>query len=444
MRLILSILIMLGFFEGIQAQEKHSLSQIDAETYSLFLNKDWDGLIRVGTEALDQGIDFYYLRVRLGIAFFERENYQEAASHFEKAREVSQEAFVEEYLYYSYLWSGRKSQARLLAKGFSTELKKRTNTEKVSALQGLDLAYNYTGFLDQRVLDDFTGPADQQASGYQIIPQFHHYGFLGLDFQLSPRMALYQGVSYLQATQFFYSQAEGLSIQTSTNRSTSFQYLASAGYYLGKGVHLTLGGHALFISYDSLRVQSIGNSPQTQIQTERMQEFDWLVFGGISKNLRFLDLGATVYTGQINGGRQLQSDLQLTFFPMGNMNFYTYSVLSFQNQKLGEAPSTSRLIFNQEIGVKLTNFLWIEGYGTFGELENYITKQGVVVFNRLDQIDQRWGGRLIFLPQTNWKLTVDFTHFSNSSRFQSDPLSADQNLKSYQHQSLTAILSWKF
>jgi hypothetical protein len=169
-----------------------------------------------------------------------------------------------------------------------------------------------------------------------------------------------------------------------------------------------------------------------------------MAFVGISKNLQLLDVGATLYLGEINGGRQVQSDLQLTLFPMGNLNLYTYSALSFQSQRFGENPSTNRLIFNQEIGTKLTDFLWVEGYGTIGSLENYVTKQGVVVFNRLDQIDQRWGGRLMLLPQSNWKLTLDFTHFSTSSRFRSFSISEEQNQQTYQQQSLTAILSWKF
>ncbi|TDK43466.1 tetratricopeptide repeat protein [Algoriphagus formosus] len=444
-RVTIVILIFLGFLGGLQAQKKQSLTVVDSETYSLYLAKDWDGVIRVGTEALNQGIDFYYLRVRLGIAFFELENYQEAALHFEKAREVShEETYVEEYLYYAYLWFGRKAQARLVAQGFSNELKKRTHTEKLTGLQGLDLAYNYTGFLDEKVIEDFVGPIDQGISGYQFVPRFHHYGFLGLDFQVTPSWSIYQGISFLKATQFYHYQEEGLSFQLPDNKSSSWQYVASASYYFGKGFHLSFGGQLLFISYDSPSVQSIGNGPQTEIQIERLQEFDWVAFGGISKNLHFLDIGSTLYLGEINGGKQLQSDLQVTLFPMGNLNFYTYSVLSFQNQKLGENPSTNRLIFNQEIGVKLTGFLWLEGYGTFGELENYMTKQGAVVFNRLDQIDQRWGGRLILLTRSNWKLTLDFTHFSNSSRFRSFSFSEEQNQQSYQQKSLTAILSWKF
>ncbi|NVK49881.1 MAG: hypothetical protein HWE09_08930, partial [Cyclobacteriaceae bacterium] len=59
-RVTIVILIFLGFLGGLQAQEKRSLSLVDSETYSLYLAKDWDGVIRVGTEALNKGIDFYY------------------------------------------------------------------------------------------------------------------------------------------------------------------------------------------------------------------------------------------------------------------------------------------------------------------------------------------------------------------------------------------------
>ncbi|NVJ84663.1 MAG: hypothetical protein HWE15_00050 [Algoriphagus sp.] len=444
-RIILFFFVLLTGLGTIQAQENWNVSRVDSETYSLFQAKDWEGLIQVGREALNRQIDFYYLRVRVGIAFFEKGNYREAALHFEKAREVNQEEeYVKEYLYYSYLWSGKEEEAELLVSVFSSELKRKTQTYRRGSLRGLDFAYNYTGSLDPQIINEFSGPADVEAIGYQYIPRFHHYGFFGVGLQLSPRWTLYQGLSYLQATQFYYSQENGLSLQTPTNGSTSWQYVASAGYYIGKGWSASFGGHLLQLAYDVPFIQSVGNSPQTQVETDRVQAFDWLVFGALSKRLNYLDLGVNLYMGKINSGNQLQTDFQLSFFPMGNLNLYTYSVLSYQNQGFDGVASTNRIIFNQEIGLKLTHFLWLEGYGTFGELQNYISKQGIVVFNRLDQIDQRWGGRLLLVPNPSWKLTLDFTNFSNSSRFQANPAISDQNLKTYSIQSLTAILSWKF
>ena len=444
-RLILLVFVAFSALWEVKAQGKLSLSQVDAKTYELFIQNDWEGLIREGTNAIDQGIDYYYLRVRLGIAYFKQGNYHQAAKYFEGALDVNKEEYVQEYLYYSYLWSGRESQAKLMALGFSPQMKIKTKTDQSKVLKGLELANNYTAITDQKVIDEFTADVDPLAEGYQFIPRFHHYGFLGLDLDINSRFNLYQGFSVLQATQFYYNQDGDVPIQNTSYVSDSWQYYAGASFYLGQGVHLSAGGHYLNISYLQQQVVGVGNGQQTQLVSSTQKDSDFLVFGSISKNFMNLDLGATVYYGTINNGKQIQSDLNLTLFPLGNLNFYTFSVFTFQSQEFTNTPSVNRFIFNQEIGAKVTGFLWLEGYGTFGEIENYFTKQGLVVFNRLDKIESRLGMRAIVLPHPNWKLTLDFSHFSNSSSFQTpSEQTQEQNLKSYQLQSLTAILSWKF
>ena len=429
-----------------QAQSQLSLSHVDALTQELILKKDWDGLVREGKNALEQGIDYYYLRIRLGIANFEKGNYHQAFSHFEKALETNgEEEYVKEYLYYAYLWSGRTAQAKSVARDFSNKMKLETQTDQASVVNGLEAAYNYTGLSDQQVIDEFSVNVDPSSDGYQLVPRFHHYGFLGLDLNLGARFRLYQGFSLIQATHFYYGQESGFSFQNPSYVSDSWQYFASGSYYMGKGFHFTAGGHYLNINFPLQEVQQMGNGQQALVIIQDQKDSDYLVFGSISKNFAYLDLGASVFYGTINNATQIQSDLNLTLYPPGNLNFYTNSVLTFQNQEFANGSVVNRLIFNQEMGTKVTNFLWLEGYVTFGELENYFTKQGLVVFNRLDKIEQRWGARAIFLPSPKWKITLDYTNFSNSSSFQSPTTSAqEQNLKKYQLQSLTAILSWKF
>jgi hypothetical protein len=78
-------------------------------------------------------------------------------------------------------------------------------------------------------------------------------------------------------------------------------------------------------------------------------------------------------------------------------------------------------------------------------MENFILNDGLVIFNRLDKITQRIGARAIILPNPRWSITLDYTLFTNQSEFntggsESEPL----NLKEYNIQSLTGILSWRF
>ena len=86
------------------AQEKLDYEYVDSLTYSYYKNGDWNKLISLGQSAIDNNIDYKYLRQRIGYAFFIQGNYNDAKYQFEKAHTFdSYDQFSLEYLYYSYL-----------------------------------------------------------------------------------------------------------------------------------------------------------------------------------------------------------------------------------------------------------------------------------------------------------------------------------------------------
>ncbi|MCK7534436.1 MAG: hypothetical protein MZV63_27160 [Marinilabiliales bacterium] len=57
---------------------------VDHHSLELYQQGDWKGLIRYNNEAFSQGIDYYFLRLRTGIAYFETKKYMKAALHLKK------------------------------------------------------------------------------------------------------------------------------------------------------------------------------------------------------------------------------------------------------------------------------------------------------------------------------------------------------------------------
>ena len=99
------------------SQEKISYLKAESLTYQYFLSEKWDSLINTGTETLNADIDFFYLRIRLGKAYFEKNNFVKAALHFEKALVFnSSDSYSLSHLYYSYLNMGRSLDAYSLLK----------------------------------------------------------------------------------------------------------------------------------------------------------------------------------------------------------------------------------------------------------------------------------------------------------------------------------------
>ena len=67
------------------AQEKVDYQFIDSITYRYYLEKNWKELVDVSKTGLKNDIDYYYLRMRTGIAYFEQGNYLKAEKQFKKA-----------------------------------------------------------------------------------------------------------------------------------------------------------------------------------------------------------------------------------------------------------------------------------------------------------------------------------------------------------------------
>jgi tetratricopeptide (TPR) repeat protein len=443
---MLGFTLILALTSTVKAQQQKSLSQVETETYALYQQKDWQGLLKAGKEVLQDGIDYYYLRVRMGIAYYETGNYHQASTHFEKAIQMnSSEEYLQEYLYYAYLFAGRSAEAKVIAAGFSPNLKEKTKAGSRKFIEKLDLAYNYTGLTDQNVADGFTASLSPDLEGSQFIPNQHHYFFLGLQHDFAPGLAFYHGVSGLQASHLLYSQSEGEILLDRDYQSSVFQYYAAANILLAKGLSLTGGLHFLQVRYSIPIVTQVGQGPNVVVRENTQTDNDMLYFGSLSKRWSYVSLGASYYYGTLANARQDQMDVKLILYPKGNLNLYTVSVLSQQRQQTDTRPTTNRIVFEQQLGTKFNNHLWLEAYGTFGEMENFILNDGLVIFNRLDKITQRIGVRAIILPNPRWSITLDYTLFTNQSEFKSTGTeSGPINQQEYNLQSITGILSWRF
>ena len=103
---------------ALYSAEKLDFTTVDMLTYRCYMEKKWDSVIVVGKQALRQDIDYYYLRVRLGIAYFEKSDYFPSATHLKKARQFnSGDPYVADYLYRALVYTNRTGEAGLLRKG---------------------------------------------------------------------------------------------------------------------------------------------------------------------------------------------------------------------------------------------------------------------------------------------------------------------------------------
>jgi len=94
------------------AEGRPDFLEVDTTMYGYYSRKQWNELIEAGNTYLKYGYDYYYLRMRMGIAHYELKNFIKAADHFTRALEFNEgDPDALTYLYYSYLQLNRRDAA---------------------------------------------------------------------------------------------------------------------------------------------------------------------------------------------------------------------------------------------------------------------------------------------------------------------------------------------
>ena len=136
-----------------------------------------DRLSELGQSCFDNGIDYKYLRQRLGHAACLNGNYFLSSTHFEKALSFdSFDQFSLEYIYYSYLNAGKEEYSGITAAKLSPELKKTLGLMPFKLVESIELEYNYK----------------YAATAHRSNPQYYRGGF---STKLGSRLTLFQSFS---------------------------------------------------------------------------------------------------------------------------------------------------------------------------------------------------------------------------------------------------------
>jgi hypothetical protein len=115
------------------AQDSATSQNIEQKSYQLYLDKKWPELIAFGRQAIKSGTEYFYLDMRIGVAYYERKNYSSAETFFKKALKFnSADNSALEYLYYCYVYTGQYEASRMLSKKFGPELAKKIGSDSFS------------------------------------------------------------------------------------------------------------------------------------------------------------------------------------------------------------------------------------------------------------------------------------------------------------------------
>jgi hypothetical protein len=416
--------------EGFPQDQKLSYAEVDETTYLLYSQQNWDSLVSYGKYAMHQGHDFFYLRLRMGIAFFHKENYMLAIQQLNKADKLNKNnPTVKEYLYYSYRYSNQKLQAKNL--DFITFEQATTGNKKNIESINLETGPILSNNVKNNKADKLIVPENGEEYGEQDLNDWKYYTQFGTSFYLGKSVSMYLGYNNLQIfklKQLAYLDIENPGLPPMVQvRSYEDQYTlhqnglyANASFLLNKGFILTPALHYLNVKYQTIYLQVPGSGAANQalkVVYRTTQINNIVAYVGFGKSFSFFKAGLFGSYSNLNDLEQYQGGASFSWFPEGNLDLYFTSKLTSCWED-----NNNRLVFDQLLGFKVLPELWIESSVTFGQLLNYNENNAFVIYNSGDQINARFTANIIVPLNEKIELSCRY----NFVKFESNWISLGQ------------------
>ncbi len=421
---ILSLSIL--FFSQTKAQ-KLSYPLVNQLTYSQYLNKDWRNLIQTGKKSLKQGIDFYYLRNRMGIAYFELKKYGLAVIQFQKSLEMNPDDYIKKSLYYSYLYAGRLTDAFSMTQKFSPEIKEELKLKYKLQSINIDLFIESMQY-NALQISDINGT--ENLKGTQEITKSRFSPKISLSFAQKNGRNIFS-YQFLHNANIYRLQDGTDSVQnfeTSTNQHR-FYYLKS--FRLNNSFNFNYALNLLPGVGQSVSLQTLsgkGRFQQESYITTNYSFLDWQVTGGIAYKSVFYKISMGAAYGQFSSRSYSQIEILPTIYPLANLNLYFSPKYIIQFGK----PA----IYGLSAGSKIFSKMWLQLDYLKANNTAFSTNLGSIVYNSAEKINDLTTLSLIFpfkkmeitLSYVREKKLAPYSYDSNSSKYIIKYLTESANL----------------
>jgi len=382
MRKLILFFLLLPIF--LSAQQAYNQNYVDSLSYDYFTQYEYGKLEQLGKESLEAGIDFYYLRLRLGIVAFKQEKYETAWPHFERAEKLLPgEPVVLEYLYWSYRYTAQNDKANALF-------------EKYEAVVSRFLP----GIVNKQISEIEMGTLQtQNARTYenQYLLEGNDNEFRGNFFSSMYYLRLYQEQRFKKNWRVFagagvyqvhnFSSVWYIPISTFPNpplppdsfsiRHTdpNFQLNLGVSKLFKKGVRASLSGGY----YHERFTYNLEANRSSTTYTNYLS-----LAASLSKKFKFVEPVLLLSSFDVLDMERIQAELGATLFPFKRNLFYSYTSLGYAFTQITE---TQGIVLQQKFGLQIKKGPQLQASFLLGELDNYMGNLGFVTLNTFDPVN---------------------------------------------------------
>lgn len=352
----------------IQIQSQANQARVDSVTYQHFIRGEWQKLIEAGNQAKDDRIDFKYLQQRLGYAYFMQGKYYASIRHYENALAYdAADEITHLYLYFNHLNLGNYSKAAYHSGKISEETRKFNQIKTLKPISSIDYEFNMKK-PDNELREDAL------------------YHRIGISSQLTSQLSLYQSIST-------YGQI------------TDYTKVIRQNEYYGLITYTPHTNISLQLVYHSIGTKLIADPDTMYYQGN-------LFLGKITYNKGRFDLGVTYSYLDLNYATSGQLGIHGGIGFSGRVPAYFKSSL-FQLTESGtdlnyNAYTYTRLVFQQTAGFMPFKRVWLEGFVTLGDLNNFADFNGMYVYNNADPTTFKTGSTVYLYPSSHFILFMNY------------------------------------
>lgn len=392
MRILLIITAFLLAF-SLKLSSQSDFKTLDKQSYDYFKKGDFKNLKKTADTLLSNGMDYYYLRMRLGVLAYNKQLYSSASIDFAKAIEFnSLDTVSRELIYNAYLYSGRKADADLYLE--SIPLKKRNNTlnKTVKPVSSEFYVSSSVGVYDEVLYETNSLYYEAIKNSMSVNAGFETYFLNRFKGTIAYTNFRKTGTVYSQ------SSSSGQDLNFSQN-----QLYGKLTGFVFPGWEFSIFSHLTFYSETTLAGAPGRISSVNQIKSE------YLAGAGISKNGWKIRGGANISFSNFSNSTQIRGEGYFIWLPSGNLNLYlTTGWMGQTDNNWGGTYQAS-----QEVGFKILKSIWMEYGLVMGNSFLYARNQGYMLNDSFQIPATTIYGNIIILTMNNLRLVITPYYIEN-------------------------------
>lgn len=378
-----------------KSQDTISSTTVEQKSYQLYQDKNWNELINYGKKAIKNGYTYFYMQMRVGIAYYEKKNYSLAEGYFRKALTYnSSDDLALEYLYYCYLFNGRNEEARLLSKQFSKTLSEKIGTDKQSSLN----FFMFEAGTKRSDSATYYNNATKDGTNYFNSPIYFQ---LGLHHSIKNSFSLFHSFTYFNQQTFLvtisqpqYYLKAAIPIKNNWLISPSFHW-----------VHIKSTKDVMLQGPTNNNNNNMGNSPPRPPFNNTTSTLSNYFVGSfmVQKTIKKIALGVGTIFSNMNSVTQYIHNGFASYSVFGNsklvfgVSAYVHTIDNYSTNNLSLAPFLY-IQPTKRISLKVTYLV--------NNKNNIIEDNGYLVNNSSDLTKYRYGALANFLVSKHLTLYV--------------------------------------